>query len=237
VFNPKGPSIIELAQQAFSSTNDGYDLLAPKFDLTPFRTPDDLLDQIAPYLGAPGSAADGLDLCTGTGAAMRVLHPVCTTSTTGIDRSQGMLDVARTRTLSGPADVRWVQGDALDALPRDSVDVVTCFGAHGHILRPQQQPFADNIFAALRPGGRYVCLTADRPTPIHPAWWLARSFNAVMHARNAVRRPPFIMFYLLFTAKRATEVLTTAGFDVVIDRDVLSRPYRSLYVITARKPS
>jgi hypothetical protein len=95
VFHPKGPSLVELAQQAFSGTNQGYDLLAPKFDLTPFRTPDDLLDQIAPYLGAPGSAADGLDLCTGTGAAMRVLHPVCTTTATGIDRSQGMLDGAR----------------------------------------------------------------------------------------------------------------------------------------------
>jgi hypothetical protein len=57
-----------------------------------------------------------------------------------------------------------------------------------------------------------------------------------MHARNAVRRPPFIMFYLLFTTKRATEVLNDAGFDVAIDRDVLSRPYRSLHVVTATKP-
>jgi SAM-dependent methyltransferase len=147
-----------------------------------------------------------------------------------------MLDGARLQSFPGPAAIHWVQANALDALPAQSVDVVTCFGAHGHILRPQQQPFADNIFSALRPGGRYVCLTADRPTPLHPAWWLARSFNAVMHARNAVRRPPFIMFYLLFTTKRATEVLNDAGFDVAIDRDVLSRPYRSLHVVTATKP-
>lgn len=125
----------------------------------------------------------------------------------------------------------------MDSLTPHSVDVVTCFGAHGHILRPQQLPFASNIFRALRPGGRYVCLTADRPTPRHPAWWLARSFNAVMHARNAVKHPPFIMFYLLFTTERATEVLCKAGFDVSIDRHVLQRPYRSLHVVTATKPA
>lgn len=236
MFHPNGPSLLELAQQAFSSTNDGYDLLAPKFDLTPFRTPDDLLDQIAPYLGAPGAAEAGLDLCTGTGAAMRVLHPACHTTATGIDASQGMLDIAHSRSFDGPAEVRWIHGNAMDPLPAESFDIVTCFGAHGHILRPQQQAFADNIFRTLRPGGRYVCLTADRPTPAHPAWWLARSFNAIMHARNAVKSPPFIMFYLLFTTQRATGILHTAGFDVVIDRDVLRRPYRRLHVVTATKP-
>ncbi|MGO9081297.1 MAG: hypothetical protein ACLQDY_20030, partial [Streptosporangiaceae bacterium] len=30
----------ELAMQALSSVEGGYDLLAPKFDHTPFRTPD-----------------------------------------------------------------------------------------------------------------------------------------------------------------------------------------------------
>ena len=43
MFHPKGPTLRELAVQALSSTERGYDLLAPKFDYTPFRTPDAVL--------------------------------------------------------------------------------------------------------------------------------------------------------------------------------------------------
>jgi hypothetical protein len=39
VFSPGGPSVRELAVQALSSVEGGYDLLAPKFGCTPFRTP------------------------------------------------------------------------------------------------------------------------------------------------------------------------------------------------------
>ena len=41
MFHPQGPTFWELARQALSSTQRGYDLLAPKFDFTPFRTPHD----------------------------------------------------------------------------------------------------------------------------------------------------------------------------------------------------
>ena len=39
MFSPHGPSVRELAMQALASVEGGYDLLAPKFDHTPFRTP------------------------------------------------------------------------------------------------------------------------------------------------------------------------------------------------------
>jgi ubiquinone/menaquinone biosynthesis C-methylase UbiE len=91
VFHPKGPSFLELARQALSSTEQGYDLLAPKFDYTPFRTPDWLLAAVAPHLGAPLSIDRALDVCCGTGAAIRFLRPLCRHSVTGIDVSAGML--------------------------------------------------------------------------------------------------------------------------------------------------
>jgi hypothetical protein len=47
MFSPQGPSVRELAMQALSSVEGGYDLLAPKFDHTPFRTPDGVLDATA----------------------------------------------------------------------------------------------------------------------------------------------------------------------------------------------
>ncbi len=56
VFSPRGPSVRELAVQALSSVEGGYDLLAPKFDHTPFRTPDDVLDATA---GAEGTNSGG----------------------------------------------------------------------------------------------------------------------------------------------------------------------------------
>src|SRR5829696_9130822 len=97
MFHPRGPTFWELARQALSSTERGYDLLAPKFDYTPFRTPDVVLETCAACLGEPRSIDAALDLCCGTGAAMHVLRPLCRQRVVGIDMSQGMLDVARER--------------------------------------------------------------------------------------------------------------------------------------------
>ncbi len=62
MFHPQGPTFFELARQALSSTERGYDLLAPKFDVTPFRTPREILEAVAPYVAPPGGIADALDL-------------------------------------------------------------------------------------------------------------------------------------------------------------------------------
>lgn len=71
MFTPQGPTLRELAAQALSSVEHGYDLLAPKFDHTPFRTPDAILDAVARALRPIGPFDHGLDLCCGTGAGMR----------------------------------------------------------------------------------------------------------------------------------------------------------------------
>ena len=46
MFHREGPSVLELTIQWLSSTQRGYDLLAPKFDYTPFRTPDSVLSVV-----------------------------------------------------------------------------------------------------------------------------------------------------------------------------------------------
>ena len=91
VFHPKGPRFFELVKQALSSTERGYDLLAPKFDYTPFRSPDAILNAIQPQVGDRGSVGSALDLCCGTGAAMHMLHALCRDSVVGVDFSSGML--------------------------------------------------------------------------------------------------------------------------------------------------
>lgn len=96
MFSPQGPSLRELAIQALSSVEGGYDLLAPKFDHTPFRTPDTVLDATADALRRHGPFGPALDVCCGTGAGLRVLRSVCQGPFTGVDFSTGMLAQART---------------------------------------------------------------------------------------------------------------------------------------------
>ncbi|HEV8241362.1 MAG TPA: class I SAM-dependent methyltransferase [Thermoanaerobaculia bacterium] len=106
MFDPRGPSLGELARQALSSTRRGYDLLAPKFDWTPFRTPDWLLGAVAPHLGDAGSVRRAVDLCCGTGAALPLLQRVSREVVVGVDFSLGMLREAQevvARSDAGPA--------------------------------------------------------------------------------------------------------------------------------------
>ena len=112
MFSPQGPSVRELAMQALSSVEGGYDLLAPKFDYTPFRTPDTVLDATAGALRPLGPFGPGLDVCCGTGAGMRILRSLCQGPIMGVDFSTGMLAQAR----RAHPDAQWVRAD-VRALP------------------------------------------------------------------------------------------------------------------------
>jgi SAM-dependent methyltransferase len=215
VFSPEGPSLRELAVQALSSVEHGYDLLAPKFEFTPFRTPDALIDPVAAHIG-PIDAA--LDVCCGTGAGMRMLRPLCRSHVTGIDVSRGMMAEAERLLADAPgtAALRFVRGDVLDMPFDGEFDVATCFGALGHILESDHDRFAKSVHKALKPGGRFLFVTGDMPTPMNPRWWMGRGFNFAMHVRNAIFDPPFVMFYLLLMVPQAREVLERNGFDVEV---------------------
>ncbi|MBX5483222.1 MAG: class I SAM-dependent methyltransferase [Myxococcaceae bacterium] len=234
MFHPDGPSLGELIVQALSSTDRGYDLLAPKFEVTPFRTPDAVL-KVA--LDAAGEVDTALDLCCGTGAAMRHLRARCRRLVVGVDRSAGMLAEAHKRVAEAPGATPFalVRGDAL-ALPfRRAFDLVTCFGAFGHIPVRDEPRFVEQIARALRPGGCFVFVTTDPIPWWHPVWWMARGFNAAMHLRNALRKPEFVMYYLTFQLPRATALLEQAGFTVETRRGAFSRPYGRLVLVIARR--
>lgn len=237
MFHPKGPTFFELAQQALSSTEHGYDLLAPKFEYTPFRTPDDLVMPTAAQLAQPGELECALDVCCGTGAGVRMLRPLCTGHVTGVDTSQGMLEEAERRLADAPgtAEIRLLREDALNLPFEDEFDVATCFGALGHILESDQDPFVDSIRRALKPGGRFAFVTGDMPTPLNPMWWLGRGFNFAMHVRNALLSPPFVMFYLTFTTEESRELLTRHGFGVTVRTGVYDKyPTAKLIIATRR---
>ncbi|MDQ0579191.1 class I SAM-dependent methyltransferase [Streptomyces rishiriensis] len=214
MFSPEGPTLRELAVQALSSVERGYDLLAPKFDHTPFRTPDTVLDAVASALKESGPYEDGLDLCCGTGAGVEVLTTVCRGSVTGVDFSAGMLAEAARRTRpAGPA-VSWVRADAR-ALPFTAAfDLVVSFGAFGHFLPRELPGLFARVRTALRPGGCFAFPVLAPPRPSSPAFWALLGFDAVMRVRNAVWRPPFVMYYRAFRLGEVRRELERAGFRV-----------------------
>ncbi|NUQ99249.1 MAG: class I SAM-dependent methyltransferase [Streptomyces sp.] len=215
MFSPGGPSLRELAVQALSSVEHGYDLLAPKFDRTPFRTPDAVLEAVTSALARTGPFDAGLDLCCGTGAGVDVLARVCRRSVTGVDFSAGMLDVARQGVRpAGPA-VSWVRGDgrALPFAP-GAFDLVVSFGAFGHFLPGELPGLFTQVHSVLRPGGSFAFPILAPPRPSSPAFWMLLGFDAVMRVRNALWRPPFVMYYRAFRLGDVRRELEWAGFRV-----------------------
>jgi SAM-dependent methyltransferase len=148
----------ELAVQALSSVEGGYDLLGPKFDCTPFRTPDRVLDATA-------------------GAA-------------------------------------WVRAD-VRALPfAGGFGLAVSFGALGH-FRPAERPalFA-GVYRALRPGGLFA-FPAGAPLPVTSRWyWALAGFDLAMRVRNALWRPPFVMYYRTCPLSAVRDDLAASGFTV-----------------------
>ena len=237
MFHPQGPTFWELAKQALSSTERGYDLLASKFDYTPFRTPDAILEVIAGQIGRDNSANSGLDICCGTGAAMRMLRPICSDRVVGIDFSQGMLEVGRERTedAAGSASLEFVRGNALDLPFQNEFDVAVCCGALGHILMEDQPRFIKGVHRSLRAGGRFVSVTATEPSIWMRRYWACHVFNAAMRVRNALISPPFVMYYLNFCLPRVLTLLETQGFDVQLSSDVFPDRWRPLQLLIATR--
>ena len=231
MFHPRGPTFGELARQALASTQRGYDLLAPKFDWTPFRTPDWLLDAVAPHLGEPGSVRAAVDLCCGTGAALPLLQRVSRELVVGVDFSLGMLAEARHER----PRVVLVQQDVLQLGLSASFELATIFGALGHVRPAVQARFLDQARSCLLPGGRLAFVTAPTPPPWTAALWLAAGFDAAMWLRNRLWRPPFVMYYLAWPLSRTLHLLRDRSFTPELRSLGFRGPRSRLRLVLARR--
>ena len=237
MFHSQGPTFLELAQQALSSTEHGYDLLAPKFDYTPYRTPDAVLEVIANELKIFAPIESLLDVCCGTGAALQWLEPLCHERMVGIDISKRMLDVAAETTTvrNGGPRLELVRSDALNMPFGGEFDMAVCFGAIGHFLPKDQPRFIERIHQVLKPGGRFVFVTSTVLSIWSRSYWLCRGFNAAMHVRNLLVKPPFIMFYLTFPLDEAVQKLEACGFVVEVSYPYTEAKQKRLAMVVATR--
>jgi ubiquinone/menaquinone biosynthesis C-methylase UbiE len=237
VFSAGGPSLRELCVQALSSVERGYDLLAPKFDYTPFRTSESVLAATVEALSGLGPFSDGLDVCCGTGAGLAVLASVCRERVAGVDFSAGMLAQSR----SAHPDAALVRADAR-ALPfAGGFDLAVSFGALGHFLPAERPALFEGVYRALRSGGVFAFPIGAQPLVTSVSYWVSLGFDVTMRVRNAVWRPPFVMYYRTTPLLALRDDLAAAGFAVTAGalpalgrrRDGSPR----CWLVVARKPA
>ncbi|MGH3284883.1 MAG: class I SAM-dependent methyltransferase, partial [Streptosporangiaceae bacterium] len=169
-----------------------------------------MLDATAGALRPLGPFGPGLDVCCGTGAGARVLRSLCQGPITGADFSTGMLAQAR----RAHPDATWVRADAR-ALPfAEAFDLAVSFGALGHFLPAERPALFAGVYRALRPGGVFA-FPVPAPPPVTSRWyWALLGFDLAMRVRNAVWRPPFVMYYRTWPLPVVRDDLTAAGFTV-----------------------
>ncbi len=105
----------------------------------------------------------------------------------GLDRDEGLLERARTRT-RGQAGLEFVTGSILDFAEQDSYDIATAARALQWI--PDVPGAVERMVAAVRPGGTVVILDYDhddlewRPTPPASVRRFYSSFLAWRHSNG-----------------------------------------------------
>lgn len=64
---------------------------------------------------------------------------------------------------------------------------------------------------------------------------MAKGFNAAMRVRNALWKPPFVMYYLTFLVPRARALLEAEGFSVEVRDGILPAPFTPMTVVVATR--
>jgi hypothetical protein len=70
------------------------------------------------------------------------------------------------------------------------------------------------VYRALRPGGLFSFPIGAPPPGTSVSYWATLGFDLAMRVRNAVWRPPFVMYYRTCRLPVVCADLSAAGFSV-----------------------
>jgi DNA-binding NarL/FixJ family response regulator len=84
--------------------------------------------------------------------------------------------------------------------------------ALGHFLPAERPALFAGVHQSLRPGGIFAFPIGAPPPVTSSQYWALLGFDLAMRARNAVWRPPFIMYYRTCSLSALGDDLTASGF-------------------------
>jgi SAM-dependent methyltransferase len=119
----------------------------------------------------------------------------------------------------------WVRADARSLPFAGAFDLAVSFGALGHFLPAERPALFAGVHRALRPGGIFAFPGGAPPPVTSGQYWALLGFDLAMRARNAVWRPPFVMYYRTCPLPALRSDLAAAGFTVTtVPLTALSQP-------------
>ena len=134
------------------------------------------------------ATGDVLEVAVGTG--LNLPHYPAGVALTGVDLSDGMLDLARRRAADLGRPVTLLQGDA-HALPFDDASFDTTVCTLGLCAIPDAEAALGEMVRVLRPGGRLVLLdhVAASAWPVRAGQWLLERVTVPLAGEHFLRRP------------------------------------------------
>ena len=124
--------------------------------------------RFGPFLPARKDAAI-LDLGCGYGHFLYFLQSEGYTGTMGIDLNAQQLDIARNL---GVRNIQCGQGQDLLRSSAGKFDFISALDVLEHVPKDQVLEFLDLVFAALRPGGRFLCQVPNLAAFYRPVFFM-----------------------------------------------------------------
>jgi ubiquinone/menaquinone biosynthesis C-methylase UbiE len=112
-------------------------------------------------LSALGPFERALELACGTGIWTQVLVTIAK-EVTAVDAAPEMLEIARSKL--GDANVSYEQADLFEWQPTQEYDLVFFGFWLSHVPPEALDPFLENVWRAVRPGGKLVIIDEYAPT-------------------------------------------------------------------------
>lgn len=103
-----------------------------------------------------------LDVACGEGFYTRMIRQRGAARVTGVDLSQGMIDLARTQEARHQLGIEYVVNDARELSYSEQFDlIVAAYLLNYARTREELQAMCDGIFRSLKPGGRFVTVNCN----------------------------------------------------------------------------